>query len=188
MSMSPEQMAQSMIDNMPEKTGKSLDEWLAVVEASGLEKHGDIVKHLKSEHGMTHGFANLVSQIARQPRDVAPPTPDELVSAQYAGAKAGLEPIYQAIADRVTEFGDDVDLSPKKTYVSLRRGKQFGIVKPSTKTRVDVGINLKGVEPTDRLTPGKSFGGMVSHQVAVTDVADVDDQLIGWLFEAYDRA
>ena len=85
-------------------------------------------------------------------------------------------------------FGKDVELSPKKGYVSLRRAKQFGLVQPSTKTRVDVGIQLKVVEPTDRLEASGSFNAMVSHRVRVTAASEVDDELIGWLRKAYDAA
>jgi hypothetical protein len=88
----------------------------------------------------------------------------------------------------VRKFGPDVEVSPKKTYVSLRRSKQFGLVQPTTKTRVDVGINLKGMPPSGRLEASGSFNAMVSHRVRVETAADVDKALIGWLKEAYDRA
>ena len=74
-----------------------------------------------------------------------------LIAGQYSGAKGGLRPIYEALIEQIAEFGDEVVVSPKKAYVSLRRKKQFGLIQPSTKTRVDVGLNLKGVEPTERL-------------------------------------
>ena len=76
----------------------------------------------------------------------------------------------------------------KKTYVSLRRNKQFAILQPSTKTRFDVGINLKGTEATDRLEPSGSFNGMVSHRVRLHSLDEVDAELIGWLKEAYELA
>lgn len=66
---------------------------------------------------------------------------------QYAGDKSGLRPIYEAVVAAVRTFGDDVEIAPKKTSVSLRRSKQFALVQPSTRTRVDLGIQLKGVEP-----------------------------------------
>ena len=58
---SPEEMAASMIANMPEKTGKPLEDWMAIVAKSELDKHGKIVAMLKADHAMTHGFANLVA-------------------------------------------------------------------------------------------------------------------------------
>jgi predicted transport protein len=187
MAKGPEEMAQAMIDNMPEKTGKGLTEWLEIVKKSSLAKHGEIVKHLKGEHGMTHGYANLVAHEALSAEASTPKAPTDLVDTQYSGAKAGLRPIYDSLIQAVSTFGEDLEISPKKTYVSLRRNKQFAIIKPSTRTRIDVGINLKGEETCDRLAAGKSFSGMVSHQVAVTDVADVDRELVGWLKEAYRR-
>jgi len=187
MAKTPEELAQTMIDNLPSKTGKALPEWIAVVKASGLEKHGQIIKHLKSEHGITHGFANLIAHKAKEQATASSGEVD-LVTAQYAGAKEGLRPIYDALVDLINSFGDDVELAPKKSYVSLRRNKQFGLIQPSTKTRVDVGINLKGTTPTDRLEASGSFNGMVSHRVRISDVQEVDAALAGWLREAYEAA
>lgn len=187
MSSTPDDMVNAMIANLPDKTGKSLDEWLAIVDATDYRKHGEIVSYLKAEQGMTHGYAGLVSQLYRQRAEGPPPGEEDLVEAQYA-KKEGLRPIYEALVARVAAFGEDVDVSPRKTYVSLRRSKQFGILKPSTKTRMDVGIQLKGEPSTARLEEGSRFGGMVSHQVAVTELAEVDEELLGWLEEAYRRA
>lgn len=189
MAQSPQEMADKMVANMPEKTGKPLADWVEIVKASGLEKHGEMVKLLKSEHGMTHGFANLVAHEVRGGVVTKLPDPSsDLVAAQYAGDKAVLRPIHDAIADAVAGFGGDVEQAPKKTYVSLRRAKQFALVQPSTKARVDVGINLKDVPPAGRLEASGSFNGMVSHRVRLGSVDDVDAELIGWLRMAYDRA
>lgn len=88
----------------------------------------------------------------------------------------------------VEKFGRDVELSPKKTYVSLRRSKQFGLIQPSTKTRLDVGINLKGVDPGGRLEKSGSWNQMVSHRVKLKSDKDVNKELIGWLKQAYEQA
>lgn len=194
MPKSPEEMEAAMIANLPEKTGKSLDEWLKIIAMTNLAKHGQIVKHLKGEHGVTHGFANLIAHHALRAASLEPaPAEEDLVAAQYAGAKAGLRPIYEAILQRAQGFGKDVEIAPKKTYVSFRRAKQFALVQPSTKTRVDVGIQLKGTEladgaPSDRLEPSGSFNAMVSHRVRLTEVGDVDAELTGWLRTAYENA
>lgn len=188
MAASPEDMARSMIANMPEKTGKPLGDWVAILRASGLEKHGEMVKLLKTEHGMTHGFANLVAHEARGGVVSAPVADTDLLEAQYAGAKAGLRPIYEALTGAATGFGDDVELAPKKAYVSLRRAKQFGLIQPSTKTRVDLGLNLKGVEPAGRLEASGSFNAMCTHRVRLESVDVVDAEVIAWLKRAYDAA
>ena len=178
----------TMMRNLEEKTGKSIDAWADVALASGRAKHGEIVAFLKSEHGLGHGYANLVAQRALHPPDEAAGGDETLVESQYAGKKAGLRPIYDAIVSAVEGLGDDVEVSPKKTYVSLRRSKQFALVQPSTSDRVDVGINLKGVPAEGRLEASGSFNSMVSHRVRVTSRDEVDAELIGWLRRAYDGA
>jgi hypothetical protein len=187
MPKSPEEMAQTMIANMKEKTGKTLPQWLELARSSKIDKHGALVKWLKSEHGMTHGFANLVAHETFR-SSAAASGADDLVAAQYSGAKAELRPIYDALIARVGKFGRDVEVAPKKAYVSLRRNKQFAIIQPSTKTRVDVGINLKGKAPDGRLEKSGSFNAMVSHRVRLGAKSDVDNQLVDWLKEAYDAS
>lgn len=185
---SPDAAAQTMIDNLPQKTGKSLDQWLKILAKQKFEKHGEIVKWLKSEHAVTHGFANLIAHMHRDAAAGDSGGEIDLVGAQYRGPKAGLRPIYDAIIKVVSGFGDDVEIAPKKAYVSLRRNKQFALVQPSTRDRVDVGINLKGQPPTVRLEKSGSFNAMVSHRVRVTRKGEVDANLKRWLRKAYDSA
>jgi len=185
MAKSPEEMLESMVANLKEKTGKALPQWLKITKASRFTKHGELVKFLKSEHGVTHGFANLIAQRTFAGADGAAPAGDDLVEQQYAGAKADLRPIYDALIVGVKKFGKDVEIAPKKTYVSVRRNKQFAIIQPSTKTRVDVGINLKGIKPAGRLEASGSFNAMVSHRVPLSDRKEVDGELLAWLRDAY---
>ena len=186
MTNSPEDMAQSMIANLKTNTGKDLTAWLKVVRATRHEKHGAIVRHLKTEHGVTHGYANLIAHKALAGE--TPVSGDDLIAKQYSGAKEELRPIYDALMSVVRDFGADVEISPKKTYVSLRRSKQFAIVQPSTRTRVDLGLNLKGVTPSDRLEKSGSFNAMVSHRVRIETPKDVDQEIRSWLREAYNMA
>ena len=143
---------------------------------------------LKAEHGVTHGFANLIAHKSLESDAGSAGSSDDLVAAQYAGAKAGLRPIYDALIAAARKFGQDVEVAPKKTYVSLRRSKQFALIQPSTKDRVDVGINLKGVAPAGRLEASGSFNAMVTHRVRVAEEQGVDQELIRWLQEAYEAS
>ncbi|MBD3299656.1 MAG: DUF4287 domain-containing protein [candidate division Zixibacteria bacterium] len=188
MAKTPEQMADAMVANCKEKTGKTVDQWVKIASKSGLKKHGEIVKSLKAEHGLTHGYANLVAHKTLKSDAGSASDGDSLIEAQYAGDKAALRPIYDTLIKIITGFGEDVELAPKKTYVSVRRNKQFAIIQPSTKTRVDVGINLKGTEPTARLEKSGSFNAMVSHRVRLESKSDVDAELKKWLKAAYEAA
>lgn len=187
MAKSPEEMAASMVANLKEKTGKNLEAWLKLLKKVDLKKHGEIVKHLKSEHDVTHGFANLIASkflTAGKPATSG----SDLVETQYAGAKSGLKPIYDALIQAVSKFGNDIEISPKKAYVSLRRNKQFAIFQPSTKTRLDVGLNLPETEPTERLEESGSFNSMVSHRVRLEQKSDVNPELVKWLKQAYKQS
>ena len=172
-----------MIDNLPAKTGRSLPEWFTVLAATGREKHTDLMDVLKSEHGLTHGFANgIVLRYRNQGTSTAD---DDLIAAQYAGPKGALLPIYDAIVAAVADFGSDVDVAAKKTAVSLRRSKQFAVIEAPSAKRIQLGIQLKGVEPTGRLLVGNA---MCSHKVVLTAQSEVDEDVVGWLREAYSRA
>jgi predicted transport protein len=178
----------NMIKNLEEKTGKKMAEWVKIAKSFGEVKHGQIVKELKEKHGLGHGYANLVAHTAAGAVGADAPAGDDLVAAQYAGEKAALKPIYDSLIRSVSVFGKDIEISPKKTYVSLRRSKQFALIQPSTKARIDVGINLKGIAPAGRLEASGSFNAMCTHRVRVESARDVDEALIGWLKQAYDAA
>jgi predicted transport protein len=183
MSTVDEQIA-NQIANIEKTSGKSLAEWIEIVRASGLEKHGQVVAMLKSDYGMGHGNANLVVIKAREADAGGPLTDDDLVASQYAGKNASLRTAYDAVIAAVAEFGTDIELAPKKAYVSLRRRKQFGSVGPAS-GQLEVCVNLPGNPPTERLRP---ITGMATHRVRIADASGLDAELLGWLREAYDRA
>ena len=196
-----DQAALTMVANLHRNTGRSLGDWVQLTLATGAVKHGEMMKWLKGEQGLTHGYANLIALAARDPAllaklgqasaagpDAAVAPEADLVEAQYGGDKASLRPIYDALLAAVQGFGDDVEVAPKKAYVSLRRKRQFALVQPSTKSRVDVGVQLKGVPAGERLEASGSFNAMVSHRVRLSTLAEVDAELVGWLRQAYDDA
>lgn len=174
---------QTMIDNMPEKTGKHLTEWKKILKGQALEKHGEMVKYLKQEHGVTHGFANTIVTLFRDSNE----TPEDLVTNQYKGKKK-LLPIYEKLIALATSLGNDVTVTPKKTSVSLIRKKQFALIKPATKTRIDFGLKLKDKPITKRLGDSGPFGTMCTHRVQLTSTDEVDKELSVWLKEAYEKA
>lgn len=177
----------TMIDNLPGKTGRSLQEWLTLVRGAGHERHGSIVSFLKKEHGMTHGYANLVSQAARGGLEVEESV-SEAEDRLFSGAKEGLRPAYDALREALDGFGDDVEVAPKKSYVSVRRARQFALLQPSTRTRLDVGLRLDGVEPSGRLESSEGWNAMCSHRVRVESEDPVDAELVAWLRQAYEQA
>lgn len=179
---------ETQIRNIEAKTEKSLDELIQLGLATGLTKHKELHDFFAKEFGLTYGNANTLAIMTRDKLKGPAGEEENFVDAQYEGKKAGLRPVYDALIAAIESFGDDVEIAPKRTYVSLRRKKQFGLIQPSTATRVDVGLNMKGVEPAGRLEKSGSFNSMVSHRVRLSDAADVDEELIGWLRQAYDMS
>src|ERR1700722_18391183 len=128
MATTPEEGMATLIKNLETKTGKSMADWIAIARSSGTAKHKDMLEWLKTNHGLTYGYANQISQRALAPDDAPEAGSDELVDAQFAGAKAAMRPLYDLLLEKVKALGPDVDISPKKTCVSFRRNKQFGLV------------------------------------------------------------
>ena len=169
-----------------EKTGKPLEDWIAIVRKEKLEKHGAILKFLKTEHGFTHGYANFVALKARE-SDAASFNAEDLVTAQYA-KKQNLKPIYDRLIEVINTLGEGVDIVPKKASVSIRRKRQFALIQPSTKTRIDLGLKYNEMPIGGRMQHSGPFGSMCTHRVVLTEVNEVDEELTGWLREAYEQA
>jgi Domain of unknown function (DUF5655) len=106
----------------------------------------------------------------------------------YTGAKAGLRPIHDALMHRILGFGNDIEIAPKKGYLSLRRRKQFAMIQPSTADRIDVGLILAELPAQGRLEPAKGFNSLFTHRVRLNTAANVDTELVDWLHRAYQQA
>lgn len=182
-----DQAAQTMIDNLHKNTGKSLEEWILIVKKENFAKHGEIIKFLKEAHGFTHGFANLVAHKSKGSDAGSASNTDDLVAAQYKG-KEHFKPLYDKLLADILKFGKDVEVAPKNAYVSLRRKKQFACLNPATKTRFEIGINLKGEPGSGKLEEVTAANAMFSHKINLNDLSDADQEVLDWLKKAYDNA
>lgn len=174
---------QTMINNMPEKTGKSLAEWKVILSNKAFAKHSEGVKFLKSEHGVSHGFANTIVTLSKEENH----SNEDLITNQYKG-KENLFPIYEKLIPILKNFGNDVTITPKKGSVSIIRKRQFVLIKPATKTRIDLGLKLPGIPTTERLENSGPFGTMCTHRVKISSLEDINDELISWMNNAYELA
>jgi hypothetical protein len=182
---------QTQLQNIQTRTGKTLDELFALIRESGLAKHGQILQMLKRDLGMGHGDANALagaylSSAGQGAEPAGEASPDDVLDAIYAGPKADLRPIHDKLMAAFAALGA-FEVAPKKGYVSLRRKKQFATVGPATRTRVDVGLNMKGVPATGRLIELPA-GGMCQYRVSLTEAGEVDDELMAWVEQAYASA
>ncbi len=180
---------QTQLENIQKKTGKSLDELAAIVQKSGLTKHGEIRDMLKEKLGLGHGDANTLVHAVLQSdgqRAAEGKSADQVLDEIYTGAKAHMRPIHEKLMKEIGKFGE-FEIAPKKGYVSLRRKKQFAMLGPKTNTRFEVGINAKELKKNARLLeqPG---GSMCNYVVNVTEAQEVNPELIAWIKAAFEQA
>ncbi len=190
MSDTMEKARATQMESIEALTGKGLDELVATVAGWGPAKHGELVRKVKENLGLSHGHANMLVHVARERTESAGPAAADAGSDPlegiYAGSKAPLRPLHEALMARLADLGP-FEVAPKKAYVSLRRSKQFAMVGPGSKGRLEVGVNHRGAPGTERLEvlpPGK----MCTHRVFVSDEAEIDDELVAYVRDAYEAA
>ena len=177
----------TQLANIEKRTGQSLEALARIIRSSGLARHGEIRDMLKRDLGIGHGDGNtLVHYVLGSSGAGGAESHADVLDSIYSGARAHLRPIHDKLMASIEKFGP-FDVAPKKTYMSLRRKKQFAMIGPATNSRVEVGLNMKGVPPTDRLA-AMPPGGMCQYKVKVTSADEVNQELIGWIRSAYDSA
>ncbi len=179
---------ETQIKNIETKTGMSLAELATSIMESSLTKHGELRDMVKEKFGLGYGDANTLVHLAKQmaAEDEEEKSPAEIVEGIYTGKKEALIPLHNHVMDHIEKLGE-FEVAPKKAYLSLRRKKQFATVGPGSKGRVEIGLNMKGVEGTPRLEalpPGR----MCQYRIYLSEISDVNDELMGWIEEAFDSA
>ena len=188
---SVERAKATQIANIQKRTGKSMEELTELINNSGLKKHGEIRSMLMEKLGLGYGDANMLVlyvqktdvQLIVQEKGL---TTDEFLDEIYSGPKVSLRPIHEKLMEAITQFGE-FEIAPKKGYVSLRRKRQFAMLGPATNTRVELGINIKNLDADERLLE-QPAGSMCNYKVKLTDATQVDETIISWVRQAYDKA
>ena len=181
----------TQISNIEKKTGKSLDALRKALEGAGKTKHGELRSWAMEAFNLGYGDANTLVHIAmksdgKSAAEAAGATDEDVLNAMYAGKKAHLRPIHEALMAAINGFGE-FEIAPKKGYVSLRRKKQFAMLGPKTNDRFELGLNIKGAAVNDRAKPVPP-GGMCQYIVALSDSSEVDSDVIALAKQAYDGA
>jgi hypothetical protein len=188
----------TQLKNIQVKTGKTMSELHAAVAASGAAKHSEKRSWLMERFKLGYGDANTVVHLINKPipdlgigapavaAPAAPYQEGDPLDAIYTGAKAGLRPLHEAVMTVVRGFGS-FEEAPKKSYISLRRKKQFAMLGPATKDSVEIGLNAKDLAPHSRLKQ-QPPGSMCNATTRIGSKAEIDAALKGWLKQAYDAA
>ena len=185
-----DQATQTQLSNIEKRTGKTLAQLFELVRASGLNKPGQVRDMLKATWARIWGCDcfgkhGLLKALSPDAEKQGSQSIDEIVAGFYSGPKS-LRIIHDKVMAEINKFGE-FESAPKKTYLSLRRKRQFAMLGPATNTRVDLGLNMKDIPPTERLLEMPP-GGMCQYQVRLSSEKDVDAEVIAWVKQAYESA
>jgi hypothetical protein len=186
-----DQAYETQLKNIQHKTGRTLAQLETLIRDSGLSKHSQIREMLTRQLGLGYGDANALTHFVLKSSGERAAQEQGLSEADvldgiYTGAKAALRPIHDRLIQAIQTFGE-FETAPKKGYVSLRRKKQFAMIGPATNTRVEVGINHKALGDHPRLIQ-QPPGSMCTYKIKLTQVEEVNQELIAWIRQAYDSA
>jgi len=189
-------MMQKWIQELPQKTGRSLEEWLAMVKKSGPPSEKERRHWLKKEHGLGTNSAWWIAEKAEAKNaGIHDDSPEgylqlavQYVEDMFSGGKSGLRPIYDTLLKLGLGVGPDAKACPCQTIVPLYRNHVFAQIKPTTKKRVDMGFALKDTRAAGRLidTGGFAKKDRITHRIPIANLAEIDDEVKYWLKVSYD--
>jgi hypothetical protein len=182
-------MAAAVAASLRERTGRSLEEWLAVVERGGpdpLDQRA-VRAWLRDEHGVPQNSQWAIATAAAERAGWVRPDVEGYIDGQYAGAKAGLRPIFDGLREIAEGLGDDVSVEGRGGYTPFVRRRQFAAVRAATRTRVDLGLRFERPPRSPLLAAAKSGLGQSTHKVGLASVEEVTADVAALLREAYEQ-
>lgn len=189
-------MVQKWAGELKEKTGRSLDEWVAFVKKEGPKDEKSRRDWLKTKHKMGTNSAWWIAERA-EGKGGDEDSPEEYLKAaaryveeQYAGPKEKLRPVYDELLSLGKSIAADVKACPCKTIVPLYREHVFAQIKPTTNSRIDLGLALakyKGKLPKHVIdTGGLAKKDRITHRIEISNAAEINKDVRSWLKIAYD--
>jgi hypothetical protein len=187
-------MVQNWTAQLKDKTGRTLEQWVALVKKSGPAGEKERREWLKTKHGLGTNSAVWIAERAEgKGEELAGPeaylrAAERYVAAMFAGPKATLRPIYDELLRLGLSLGEDVKACPCQTIVPLYRNHVFAQLKPSTNTRIDLGFALGARKAEGRLidTGGYAKKDRITHRIPISSPGDIDEEVKRWLRLAYD--
>ena len=188
-------MVQKWVAELKSKSGRSLEEWLALVKKEGPKDEKSRREWLKTKHKLgTNSAWWIAGRAEGKGEDDSPEaylkSAAKYVEEQYAGPKEKLRSIFDVLLKLGRSMGDDVKVCPCKTIVPLYRQHVFAQIKPTTNSRVNLGFALthyKGKLPQRLIdTGGLVKKDRITHRIELTSVSQIDAEVKKWLKTAYD--
>lgn len=182
----------AIVEKMQEKTGKTITEWIAFVKDHGKadQKAREIQVWLQKEHKVTNNYAMTIAEYVKGTGGPENYRPEQIVDEQYSGKKEHMRPLYDTLLELSFALGEDVKACPCKTFVPIYRDHVIAQIKPTTNTRIDLGLALGDLEATGKLidTGGFAKKDRITHRIPISSLKDIDDEVKQWLKEAYKKS
>ncbi len=184
----PARMMAAVTDSMKERTGKSLEEWVALVQASGVDPLDQkaVRNWLKSEHGVLQNSQWAIADATARAAGWVRPSVEEYINSQYEGAKANLRPLFDALRDIIESQGEDVRVEGRGGYTPFVRRRQFAVLQASTKTRIDLGLRFTD-PPDSALLNSSNPPGQCTHKIAIHSLEDITQEVKKFINLAYNQ-
>jgi hypothetical protein len=179
------------VGTLPARTGRSIDQWADLVIAKAPADQPGRKKWLREQHPFKADEANWIVQRASGVAFAASEAEylaeaESIVSAMFAGPKASLLPIHDAIMAMVRKLSKELRVCPCKTMIPMYHNHVIAQMKPTTRTRLDLGFALKGQKTPAYLvdTGGAAKGDRITHRLELTSPDQVDERALRWLTKA----
>jgi len=184
---SPADMMSSVTDSMKERTGKTLDEWVAAVQSTGIDPLDQkAVRNWLKEQGVLQNSQWTIADAAARAAGWERPSVEGYIDSQYQGEKAPLRAIFDALREIIEGLGGDVSVEGRRGYTPFVRKRQFAAIQASTKTRVDLGLRFKQAPDSDLLSTS-SLPGQSTHKLGLTSVGQITDEVRELIRLAYEQ-
>lgn len=185
--LSSQEMEQKIIDAMKDETGATVKTWSTRLKKCGFEKRNDMIKWLKSEHGLKHNYAAVAVGMHLNGGKPVYADSGNLLDNQLKG-KDAMRPLYGAVEKAVLKWNPKVEVHPTKTYVSFRGKREFAVAAIKAK-EIRVGFDLGDAPFAGKLEKAKSLGAMprIGHMLVVKEKSDIGAELTKSLKSAWKR-
>jgi hypothetical protein len=181
----PRTAVANQLRNIETRTGKSFAQLCRLIADSSLTKVGEQRTMLMEKLGLGYGDANTLALCAKEAAAPAAADADPL-DAIYSGSKAPLRALHERLCADMDKLGP-YEKAPKKSYVSMRRRKQFAMLGPATKDTIELGLNIRDL-PTSTRLKAMPPGGMCQYSVRISGPGEIDEELMAWVRAAYEAA
>ena len=183
---SPNDMMRAVTESMRERTGRTLDQWVALVSKSGIDPldQNAVRRWLKQNHGILQNSQWAIADATARAAGWERPAAEDYVNEQYTGAKEALRPIFDRVRDVIEGFGSDITMEGRASYIPFVRRRQFAAVAAATRTRVDVGLRFVDAPHSELLT-ASAAPGQATHKLSLSSVEDISGEVVKLLKTAY---